>query len=52
MIMVFIQLLMEKNGRLFTYDMEGNLLYISGGKGQQLNLLQQPVSIKYLGGKI
>lgn len=38
-----------KNGRLFTYDMEGNLLYISGGKGQQLNLLQQPVSIKYLG---
>lgn len=41
-----------KNGRLFTYDMEGNLLYISGGSGTQLNALQVPVSIQYLGEEV
>lgn len=36
-------------GRIFTYDNEGNLLYISGGKGIQANKLQLPVSIQYFG---
>lgn len=37
------------NGRLFTYDSEGNLLYISGGKGTQINELDVPVAIAYQG---
>lgn len=36
-------------GRIFTYDNEGNLLYISGGKGIQADKLQLPVSIQYFG---
>src|SRR5690606_1432099 len=46
----------EKMGRLFTYDNEGNLLYISGNSryadgsldNQQLSVLSLPVSISYL----
>jgi len=37
------------NGRLFTYDAEGNLLYISGGKGTQINELDNPVALVYQG---
>ena len=40
------------NGRLFTYDAEGNLLYISGGKGTQINELDNPVALVYQGEKI
>lgn len=42
----------EKSGRLFTYDDEGNLLYISGGTGNELNNLNNPVSIVYQGENI
>lgn len=38
-----------KRGRLFTYDNEGNLLYISGGTGTQLDKINIPVAVQYLG---
>ncbi|ERJ11737.1 NHL repeat-containing protein [Haloplasma contractile] len=37
----------QKRGRLFTYDNEGYLLYISGGKGTQVGKLQLPVAVQY-----
>lgn len=36
-------------GRLFTYDKEGNLLYISGGKGNEVTDLENPVAVRYQG---
>jgi len=39
----------SNKGRIFTYDNEGNLLYISGGKGIQADKLQLPVSVQYFG---
>ncbi len=36
-------------GRIFTYDNEGNLLYVSGGKGIQADKLSGPVSVQYFG---
>lgn len=36
-------------GRLFTYDKEGNLLYISGGKGSEVTDLENPVAVRYQG---
>ncbi|MDD4388500.1 MAG: hypothetical protein PHV87_04750, partial [Bacilli bacterium] len=42
----------EKSGRLFTYDDEGNLLYISGGRGNQFRDLNDPVAICYQGENI
>lgn len=36
-----------KLGRLFTYDNEGNLLYISGGLGKQITALNNPIAIQY-----
>lgn len=41
-----------KSGRLFTYDDEGNLLYISAGNGNELNNLNNPVAIRYQGENI
>ena len=38
----------EKRGRLFTYDSEGNLLYITGEKGTLSNNINQPVALSYL----
>ncbi len=38
-----------KTGRLFTYDKEGNLLYISAGKGSGITDLQNPVAVRYQG---
>ncbi len=38
----------SKRGRIFTYDTEGNLLYISGEKGTLSNSINQPVAISYL----
>ncbi len=35
--------------RLFTYDNEGNLLYISGGTGTQVDKISSPKAIQYLG---
>lgn len=39
----------SKLGRLFTYDDEGYLLYVSGSSGQQLDKMKDPVAVKYLG---
>lgn len=40
----------KSRGRIFTYDKEGNLLYISGGNdGTQADKLNGPVSIQYFG---
>lgn len=38
----------SKRGRIFSYDNEGNLLYISGGNGEQADKLSNPVAIQYL----
>ncbi|MBQ3484464.1 MAG: SMP-30/gluconolactonase/LRE family protein [Clostridia bacterium] len=40
-------LLDSKRGRVFTYDHEGNLLYIFGGLGTQEGTLNLPVAIEY-----
>lgn len=40
-------LLDSKRGRVFTYDHEGNLLYIFGGLGTQEGTLNRPVAIEY-----
>lgn len=37
----------QTRGRIFTYDDEGNLLYISGEKGKLSNTLDTPVGITY-----
>jgi len=42
----------EKSGRLFSYDDEGNLLYISGGRGNELTNLNTPIAIRYQGENI
>ncbi len=42
----------SKRGRVFTYDSEGNLLYIFGGLGSQAGTFSQPVAIEQLGNKI
>lgn len=39
-------------GRIFTYDHEGNLLYIFGGIGTQKGTFQTPAAIEYLGDEI
>lgn len=38
-----------KGGRLFTYDREGNLLYISAGTGNEVTDLENPVAVRYQG---
>ena len=42
----------SKRGRIFTYDHEGNLLYIFGGIGTQEGTLTTPVAIEYAGDRI
>lgn len=39
-------------GRIFTYDNEGNLLYIFGGKGSQVGTFKNPVAIEVKDDKI
>jgi len=39
----------QKRGRLFTYDNEGNLLYISGNKGIMSDALNVPSAVAYQG---
>lgn len=41
-----------KRGKIFTYDWDGNLLYIFGKLGEQVGTFQQPSSIDYLGDSI
>ena len=45
-------LLDSKRGRIFTYDHEGNLLYIFGGLGTQAGTFTTPVAIEAIGDKI
>ena len=40
-------LLDSRRGRIFTYDAESNLLYIFGGKGNQVGKFQSPTSLVY-----
>ena len=42
----------QKRGRVFTYDSEGNLLYVFGGLGSQAGTFQMPVAVEQLGSKI
>jgi len=37
----------QTRGRIFTYDDEGNLLYVSGEKGDLSNTLKTPIGITY-----
>lgn len=45
-------LLDRKRAKVFTYDNDGNLLYVFGGKGSGVDCFEQPVSIVYNGRKI
>lgn len=45
-------LLDRKRGRIFTYDREGNLLYIFGGLGSQEGTFNTPVAIEAIGDQI
>lgn len=45
-------LLDAKRGRIFTYDHEGNLLYIFGGLGSQSGTFATPVAIEHTGNRI
>ena len=42
----------RKRGRIFTYDHEGNLLYIFGGMGTQEGTFELPVAVEDIGGRI
>ncbi len=42
----------SKRGRIFTYDHEGNLLYIFGGLGTQKGTFKLPSAIEAIGDKI
>ena len=42
----------RKRGRIFTYDHEGNLLYIFGGLGTQTGTFSMPVAVEDIGGMI
>ncbi len=42
----------RKRGRIFTYDHEGNLLYIFGGLGTQVGTFQMPVAIEEIGSTV
>lgn len=42
----------RKRGRVFTYDKEGNLLYIFGGVGLQDGTFQTPVAIEQIGEEV
>jgi len=42
----------RKRGRIFTYDHEGNLLYIFGGLGTQEGTFTLPVAVEDIGGRI
>lgn len=42
----------RRRGRLFSYDHEGNLLYIFGGLGSQEGTFSMPVAVEDLGDKL
>ncbi|BCJ94540.1 hypothetical protein acsn021_21090 [Anaerocolumna cellulosilytica] len=39
----------QTRGRIFTYDHEGNILYIFGGRGSQKGTFKNPVAIEAIG---
>lgn len=39
----------RRRGRVFTYDAEGNLLYVFGGRGEQSGVTQNPVALEMMG---
>ncbi|GHV32545.1 hypothetical protein FACS18949_03790 [Clostridia bacterium] len=45
-------LLDSKRGRIFTYDHEGNLLYIFGGLGTQAGTFRVPTAIEHIGDRV
>lgn len=45
-------LLDRKRGRIFTYDHEGNLLYIFGGLGTQTGTFTTPAAIEVIGNRL
>ncbi len=45
----FYSMLDSRRGRIFTYDSEGNLLYIFGGLGSQAGTFTKPVAIDTIG---
>lgn len=38
----------SRKGRIFTYDIDGNLLYVFGGKGKQVGMFQSVSALAYL----
>jgi tetratricopeptide (TPR) repeat protein len=48
----FYSILDSKRGRVFSYDNEGNLLYIFGGIGSQSSMFTQPTSLTYFNDQI
>mgnify|MGYP001241815884 CR=1 FL=1 len=42
----------RKRGRVFTYDDDGNLLYVFGGLGEQIGTFKSPSAIDIVGDKI
>lgn len=44
---IFYSVLDENRGRIFTYDSEGNLLYIFGQIGNQSTMFRKPASLTY-----
>ena len=42
----------RRRGRIFTYDYEGNLLYIFGGRGTQQGTFTLPVAVEDIGGRL
>lgn len=42
----------NKRSRIFTYDREGNLLYVNGDKGEQSDKFNRGISLEYLNNNI
>lgn len=42
----------DKRGRIFTYDDEGHLLYITGSMGSQSSMFQRPTALVYWGDRL
>lgn len=45
----FFSCLDQKRGRVFTYDTDGNLLYVFGGIGEQDGTFREPTALEVLG---
>ena len=48
----FINALDFERGRIFQYDNEGNLMFVTGGKGNQKGLFRMPSAIESVDGKL